>query len=208
MWSCKICSHKTSRRGNIIRHIKLIHGIDDRDGKNATKDSNKAVEITSHGEDRLETPGIPTYGEDRLETPGILTYEKDRLETPVCSNGFKQQSEMLGRGIPMSEERYLRMNSPKQDGRHYSELPRHQARMISHQPSMFPEEYDDSEEDSGEKDYERYKRYQALPEQELTEEQIDKIYGDLKAKKRRILDCLLKTIPDHLKTKPSVFVMI
>ena len=63
------------------------------------------------------------------------------------------------------------------------------------------EENEDSEEESEEEDSEGDKRYQALPDQELTEEQIDKIYGDLKAKKRHILDCLLKTIPDHLKPK-------
>ena len=108
----------------------------------------------------------------------------------------------------MLEESYPSMDSSErmgdlQDGQNYSELPRHQARMISHQPSMFPEEYDDSYDDTEkeEEDSEGDKRYQELPEQELTEEQIDKIYGDLKAKKRRILDCLLKTIPDHLKTK-------
>ena len=65
---------------------------------------------------------------------------------------------------------------------------------------MFPEEYDDFDKES-EEDSEGYKRYQALPDQGLTEEQIDKIYRDLKAKKRRILDCLLKTISDHIKTK-------
>ena len=203
MWSCKICSHKTSRRGNIVRHIKLVHGIDDRDGKNATKDSNKAAGMTSYGEDRLETQGIPTYGEDRLETLGIATYGEDRLETPACSNGFKQQSGMMGKGIPLSEERYLHRNSPElmidlQDGGHYEKLARHQPRMISHQSRM--EENEDSDKES-EEDSEGDKRYQALPEQELTEEQIDKIYGDLKAKKRRILDCLLKIIPDHLNTK-------
>ena len=67
---------------------------------------------------------------------------------------------------------------------------------------------EDSEDDSGEEDSEEDKRYQALPEQELTEEQIDKIYGDLKAKKYRILDSSLETIPDHLKTRASVFVTI
>ena len=47
MWSCKICSHKTTRRGNTIRHIKLVHGIEDKEGKNASRETNKAVGMTS-----------------------------------------------------------------------------------------------------------------------------------------------------------------
>ena len=58
-------------------------------------------------------------------------------------------------------------------------------------------EYEDSEEE----DFEDEKRYQNFYDQEFMEEQRDKIYGDLKAKKRRILDNLLKTIPEHLQTK-------
>ena len=112
--------------------------------------------MTSYGEDRLETPGIPTYGEDCLETP-IPTYGEGQLETPACSNGFKLQSGMMGRGIPLSEERYLRINSPErmidiQDRGHYEKLSRHQPRMISHQPRM--EENEDSEEESEEEDSE------------------------------------------------------
>ena len=64
------------------------------------------------------------------------------------------------------------------------------------------QEYDDSEE---EENFENEKRYQNLPDQELTEERIDEIYGDLKAKKRRILDSVLKTIPDHLHTRAKRF---
>ena len=30
MWSCSLCLHKTKRKSNVIRHIKLIHGIDAR----------------------------------------------------------------------------------------------------------------------------------------------------------------------------------
>ena len=71
-----------------------------------------------------------------------------------------------------------------QDGGHYGKLPRHQPRMK-----------EDSEDSAGDE------RYTNLHEQELMEEQIDKIYGDLKAKKRRILDNVLKIIPDHLQTR-------
>ena len=95
-------------------------------------------------------------------------------------------------GIPLSEERIPNRNSPKrmlQDKRHSL---RQRSRM---------QENDDSEEEENSEDEKRYQiRYQNLPDQELTEERIDEIYGDLKAKKRRILDSVLKTIPEHLHT--------
>ena len=40
MWWCNLCSLKTSRRGNVIRHIREVHKIDDPNAQNATKDSN------------------------------------------------------------------------------------------------------------------------------------------------------------------------
>ena len=44
MWICRICDHKKAgRRGNIIRHLKLVHSIDDRNGKNAHRETNKAL---------------------------------------------------------------------------------------------------------------------------------------------------------------------
>ena len=39
MWSCNLCSLKSSRRGNIIRHIGEKHGLVDPQCKNTTKDS-------------------------------------------------------------------------------------------------------------------------------------------------------------------------
>ena len=94
MWCCRICQHKTSRRGNIIRHLKLVHSIDDRNCKNAYKDSN-------------ETSRIPSCGESRKDTP-------------VCSNGV--QSRMMGFGKPLSEHLtdlqdggYLPRHDPRMD---------------------------------------------------------------------------------------------
>ena len=114
-------------------------------------------------------------------------YEQQTFED---SNGL--QSRMSGSGILLSEERYPNMNSPKrmlQDERH----------SLRQQPRM--QEYDEEEEENSEDEKRYQKHYQNLPDQELTEEKIDKIYGDLKAKKRRILDSVLKTIPDHLQTR-------
>ena len=37
------------------------------------------------------------------------------------------------------------------------------------------------------------------------EEENDRIYTDMNAKKRRILDCVLDTIPDKFKTKAKRF---
>ena len=131
-----------------------------------------------------------------IETNKVLN---GKAQTGMDSNEFGQQtsedshelqSRMLGSGIPMSQERYTSINSPErmlQDGGHYGKLPRHQPRM----------EKEDSQDSEGDE------RYTNLHEQELKEEQIDKIYGDLKAKKRRILDNVLKTIPDHLQTRAT-----
>ena len=75
MWSCTICSHKPRKRANVIRHLKLVHDIIDRDGKNATKDSNKAVGMISDIEDWME--------------PSV--------------NGFNRQSGMVDPGRPTTE---------------------------------------------------------------------------------------------------------
>ena len=162
MWICRICDHQTGRRGNIIRHLKLVHSVDDRDGKNAYRETNKAL--------------------------------NGKAQTSMDSNEFEQQtsevshglqSNMSGSGIPLSEH-----ITDLQDGRH------------SLRPQPRRQEYDDSEEEQNSEDEKRYKN---LPDQELTEERIDEIYGDLKAKKRRILDSVLKTIPDHLQTRAKRF---
>ena len=94
MWICRIREHKSGRRGNIIRHMKLVHSIDDRDCKHAYKDSNKALRI-------------PSYGENRKDTP-------------VCLNGL--QSKMMGSGKPLSEHitdlqdgGHLHIHDPKMD---------------------------------------------------------------------------------------------
>ena len=44
VWSCSLCLHETKRKSNVIRHIKLIHGIDSRiiennDTTNGLKDA-------------------------------------------------------------------------------------------------------------------------------------------------------------------------
>ena len=50
MWQCNLCSVKIGRRGNVIRHIREVHKIDDHDAQNATKDSNTGVK--SDGKDK------------------------------------------------------------------------------------------------------------------------------------------------------------
>ena len=47
MWRCRICDHKTKNLANVFRHLKLVHGIIDRDCKNVGKDT-----------------GVETYGKD------------------------------------------------------------------------------------------------------------------------------------------------
>ena len=263
MWICRICEHKSGRRGNIIRHMKLVHSIDDRDCKNAYNDSNKTSRIPSCGGSRKDTPvcsnglqsrmmgsgkqsseeryssmispepmtelqdggylprhqprmdeedelvsnpvnglysseQIENWGNDLRrkkchildcvldtfpdndsnETSRIPSCGGSRKDTPVCSNGL--QSRMMGSGKQSSEERYSSMISPEpmtelQDGGY---LPRHQPRM-------------DEEDELG-----------SNPVNGLySSEQIENWGNDLRRKKRHILDCVLDTFPEHLKTK-------
>ena len=44
MWWCNLCSLKTTRRGNVIRHIREKHGVEDPNAQNATKDSKTRVQ--------------------------------------------------------------------------------------------------------------------------------------------------------------------
>ena len=185
MWRCRICEKKTKKRANIVRHLKLIHGIDDIDFKSVIKDTNIGVE--SYETDRSQV--CSNELQSRMIEKGRPLSE-DYGEIPYK---VSLQSNMLGSGIPLSEDRYSNMNSPKR-------LLRNERHSLRQQPRA--QEYDDSEE---EENFENEKRYQNLPDQELTEERIDEIYGDLKAKKRRILDSVLKTIPDHLQTRAKRF---
>ena len=77
MWRCRICEKKTKKRANVVRHLKLIHGIDDRDFKNVIKDTN--IGVVSHGKDR----------------------------TPIVSNGLQSRMSSVGRpmseGRPIEE---------------------------------------------------------------------------------------------------------
>ena len=135
MWQCNLCSLKISRRGNVIRHIREVHKIDDPDAQNATKDSNTGVKFD---------------GQDK---------------TTKVSN--VQQRTIMGAGIPLSEH-----ITDLHDGGHF---PRHDPRM--------DEEDDESRTDPVDGLY--------------SSEQID----DMTRKKCHILDCVLDTFPDHLKTK-------
>ena len=156
------CDHQASHRGNIIRHLKLVHSVDDRDSKNAYRETSKALN-------------------GKVQT----SMDSNEFEQQISEVSHGQQSIMSGSGIPLSEH-----ITDLQDGRH------------SLRPQPRRREYDDSEKEQNSEDENRYKN---LPDQELTEERIDEIYGDLKAKKRRIFDSVLKTIPDHLQTRAKRF---
>ena len=126
MWICRICDHKTARRGNIIRHLKLLHSIDDRDCKNAYKDS-------------------------------------------VCSNGL--QSGMNGSGMSLTQ--------------HITDLQGHLPRHSSGMEENIPKNRESTRTD------ELYHP-----------EQIEKFNDDdMRRKKCHILDCVLDTFPEHLRTK-------
>ena len=72
MWRCNLCSLKTSRRGNVIRHIREIHGIEDPNVQNATKDSNTSV--TSNEKDK--TTKVSKGQQPRIMGAGIPLSEE------------------------------------------------------------------------------------------------------------------------------------
>ena len=54
VWSCSLCFHETKRKSNVIRHIRLIHGIDSRTiSKNYTK---KDIEMSATSDDSASRP--------------------------------------------------------------------------------------------------------------------------------------------------------
>ena len=124
--------------GNVIRHIREVHKIDDPNAQNATKNSNT---------------GVKSNGKDK---------------TTKVSNG--QQRTIMDAGIPLSEH-----ITDLQNGGHF---PRHDLRM-------------DEEDDES-----RTNPVDGL----YASEQIEK-FEDMTRKKCHILDCVLDTFPDHLKTK-------
>ena len=142
MWWCNLCSLKTSRRGNVIRHIREVHGIDDPNAQNATKDSNT---------------GVKSNGKDT---------------TTRVSN--RQQPRIMSAGIPLSGT--------------YDKSTRW--RTLTWTPPRMEEEY--SEEDEP-----RTSPVKGL----YPPEQIEEIGNDMRRKKCHILDCVLDTFPEHLKTK-------
>ena len=52
MWRCNLCMHEVKKRANLIRHIRLVHKINDRDGQNASKISNMDTGKLLYGEVR------------------------------------------------------------------------------------------------------------------------------------------------------------
>ena len=138
--------HKTSRHSNLIRHLKLIHGIENRAGRNATKN--------------LYTDGKST---------DVMTSERNMLNTPVCST------------VMNSKEMFPGMNLPELTWKNTTE---------------------EEKQDGGGHYHEREEQPRSNPVDALyTPELIEKFGSDLRRKKRHILDCVLDTIPEHLKAK-------
>ena len=115
MWRCNLCSLETSRRGNVIRHIREVHGIDDPNAQNATKDSNTGD--MSCGKDK--TAKDSNGQQSRMLGSGIPLSE----ERYPSMNSPEQMTDL-------------------QDGGHFNEFPRHQPRMYEederHEPISNP----------------------------------------------------------------------
>ena len=115
MWRCNLCSLKTSQRGNVICHIKEVHGIEDREARNAIKDSNT---------------GVKSCGKDQT------TKDSNGLQSRMLGSGIPLSEERYP--SMNSPERMIDL----QDGGHYNEIRRHQPRMDEederHQPTSNP----------------------------------------------------------------------
>ena len=74
MWRCNLCMREVKKRANLIRHIRLIHKIDDKDGQNASKISNADT--------------------DRLSYGGVQS----------SNDSYRQHSRMMEKGRPLSED--------------------------------------------------------------------------------------------------------
>ena len=104
MWRCRICEKKTRKRANVVRHLKLIHGIDDIDIRNVIKETNIGVE----------------------------SYETDG--SPVCSNMLELQSKMPEKGRSLSEdyrETPYKLSQLRMDGPQTEEKYEYEPRSIS-----------------------------------------------------------------------------
>ena len=159
MWICKLCSHETKRRFNLIRHTKLVHNIIDRDGRNAIRKSKNSVEL----------------------------YRKNWMNTSDFSNDHEQQSIMMSDKRLMSEERCHAKRNKEQ---------RHQEYGIHEQQSMMES---GSFEESSE-----YEPGTNPDNRQYTTEQIERFGAELNAKKCHISDCVLETIPKHLRAKTKL----
>ena len=110
MWRCRICEKKTKKRANTVRHLKLIHGIDDIDFKNVIKDTNIGVEsydtdrypVGSNGlQSRMTEKGRPLsedyreipYKVSRLSMEGPQTEEKYEYDPRSISEMAKHLTE-------------------------------------------------------------------------------------------------------------------
>ena len=159
MWICKLCSHKTKKRANLIRHLKLVHNINDSEGRNATKRSNTIEELC----------------------------RTEQMHTSESSNDHKLQSIMMNDRRSISGEGCHEKIHPEERHQKYG--------MCKQQPMMEPDNF---EESSG------YEPKSDQVDRKYTAEQIEKFGAELTAKKCYILDCVMRTIPDHLKAKTKL----
>ena len=96
MWQCNLCSVKTSRRGNVIRHIREKHGIEDPNAQNATKDSNSGEK--SNGKDK-------TTKNSNGQNPRIMGAEIPLSEKTYSSMNSPEQMLQYGGHLPRHHTR-------------------------------------------------------------------------------------------------------
>ena len=96
MWRCNLCMREVKRRSNLIRHIRLVHKINDRDGQNASKISNMDTGKLSYG-------GVQTskdsYGQHSRMTEKGKPLSEDYREIPYKVSRLSMEG-------PQTEEKY------------------------------------------------------------------------------------------------------
>ena len=159
MWMCELCLHETKKRANVVRHLKLVHNINDREGRNAIKKSKNKVEL----------------------------YREDQMDISDFSDNHELQPIMMNVGRSMTEGRCHEKRNQEEQHQNFGKY--------KQQPIM---ELDNLEASSG------YEPKSDQDDRQYSTEQIERFGAELKAKKCYILDCVMKTIPEHLKARTKL----
>ena len=93
VWLCSLCLHKTKRKSNVIRHIKLIHGVDARHNNNNSK-KDDGINLANDSADTLDYKKSVFYCNKCLYN-SVKKYNLMRHFKNVHSSNERQRQEDL-----------------------------------------------------------------------------------------------------------------